>query len=204
VPPLNGRIDSDFGMRLAAFEGGAAVYMLNLLEYRPAAYDGGWHDHCVNGRGVIDHAVAASGGAAVCLLADVIVSRGNWDRVVVVRYPSRSFLADTVSRRDFQDGRLHGEASMDQTIVIGRPAGRLPGRAKPSEVLLELWTGRAPEPVAEGPATIFDIENTIAGDGRRWNGARYTLLSPGTPLPLRPHQPGYEALLLAPAIERWQ
>jgi hypothetical protein len=185
------RVGADCGVQMTALEGGAAVYVLNLMHYRPARH-----------RPVT---LAASSGAAVCFLADVIVSRGTWDRVAVIRYTTRSIFADMVSRRGFKDRRVHGEADMDQTIVMRTlPGGQLPGQVRPSDVLLELWTGPAPGPVAEGPATVFDVEPAIAGDGRRWTGARYTSISPGTPLPLRPHQRGYEALLLAPASERWQ
>jgi hypothetical protein len=84
------------------------------------------------------------------------------------------------------------------------PVAVLPGQASTRRILLEVWDGPDPVPVANGEAVTFDVEGTIIGDGRNWARARYTVIEPGTPLPLQQPRPDYQALLLEPRIERWE
>jgi hypothetical protein len=71
-------------------------------------------------------------------------------------------------------------------------------------VLLEVWNGPEPAPLVAGCAARFDVEGTIIGDGRQWSGVRFTPIELGTALPLHPARFGYQALLLAPVLERWR
>lgn len=200
--PGYGQIDRDYGKRLATSdpEADGPVYMLNLMKYRErAVYDGG-ETADVTGREADDiynpTDVLHDIGARVVFVANVHESSEPWDRVGVVRYPTRRSFIEMQSRRDFQDKHVHKEAGMDHTIVMGTlPAGALPDRAKPARVLLEVWRD------AVGDAS-FDVEGTIIGDGRTWSCARYTTLADGDPIPSG--DDGHQVLVLQPYIDQWQ
>ena len=97
--------------------------MVNLMKYRDRAHYGG-EDDGVSGREADDRYapvdVLAAIGAAVCFTADVARSSEDWDRVAVVRYPTRRSFVEMQSRSDFKDKRVHKEAGMDHTIVRAR------------------------------------------------------------------------------------
>lgn len=182
--------------------------MLNLTRYRPEVPHG-WHGvgrvigQDSGGRyAPLD--VFADVGARVCFVADVIASPGNWHRVFVVGYPSRRSFVAMAGRHDFMDWHHGMSAGIEEVVVMGVvPIGALPGQST-SWTLLETWAGPRPAPVAAGPVSEFAVEGTLIGDGRQWSGVRYTAIEPGTPLPLDPTPPGYDALLLEPTIERWR
>ena len=208
--PRYGRVDRDYGAALAtcdpAEDGG--IYMLNLMKYRAEADYGNEGEHGVSGREADDRYapvdVLTSIGATVCFTAEVLQASEDWDRIGVVRYPTRRSFIEMQSRKDFQEKHVHKEAGMDHTIVMGTlPVGSLPGRAKPNRLLLELWDGDTPPPVAAGPSTAFDIEGTILGDGRHWSGARYTAIDDAAAIDLTAADDGHQLLVLEPMIERW-
>jgi hypothetical protein len=136
----------------------------------------------------------------------VLAGQGSWDRVGVVRCPTRQSVVQMLARDDFQEWQAHREAGMERSIVMGtRPVNGLPAEPGAGRMLLEVWDGSSPERLTGGMADSFEVEGTIVGDGRQWKGARYTVIEPGAPLPLQlPRRPGYQALLLEPRIVRWQ
>ncbi len=137
-------------------------------------------------------------------MADALDASEDWDRVAVVRYPTRRSFIEMQSRKDFQQQHPHKEAGMDHTIVMGTlPANGVPGRAKPNRVLLEVWDGDVPAPRARAKATSFDVEGTIIGDGRAWTGARYTVLNRDADIDTSVATPAYQLVVLQPVIERW-
>ena len=182
--------------------------MLNLTRYRPdVGYvrSGGAtvNSQEPDGR-YAPLGVLAAIGAKLCFVADVVASPGNWDRVAVVAYPTRRSFITMTARPDFREWHHNKSAGIEETVAMGTlPTGTLPWPSS-SRILLETWSGAEPAPVAEGPVCEFAVEGTLVGDGRQWTGVRYTAIEPGTPLPLAPTPLGYEALLLEPAIERWQ
>lgn len=206
--PRYGRIDKDYGMHLATCDPGAdgGIYMLNLMKYRETAdYDG--EAAAISGREADDKYapvdVLTAIGASVCFHADVVASSEDWDRVGVVRYPTRRSFVEMQSRPDFQDKHVHKEAGMDHTIVMGTlPHDALPARVKPNRVLLEVWNGAPPEPIVDGPSAVFDVEGTIIGNGRAWTGARYTVVDRDADVTI-PDGVAHQVLLLQPSIERW-
>jgi hypothetical protein len=206
VPPY-GQIDSDYGKRLRLSAADGPIYMLSLTRYRsdvthvrPA---GGTVD-CQGSERYAPLGVLAEIGARLCFVADVVASPGNWDRVAVVAYPSRRSFVAMAGRHDFMAWHHNMYADVEEAVVMGMlPTGVLPGPST-SWTLLETWNGPEPAPVADGPVTEFAVEGTLVGDGRQWSGVRYTAIEPGTPLPLEPTPPGYDALLLEPTVERWQ
>ena len=215
--PRYGTIDRDYGMRLATCDPATdgAIYMLNLMKYRDTAdYDrgsdrgsGSGNDGSVSGREADDRYapvdVLAAIGATVCFTADVLDASEDWDRVAVVRYPTRRSFIEMQSRKDFQEKHVHKEAGMHHTIVMATlPVGDLPARARPNRVLLEVWAGDTPPSVRREAAVTFDVEGTIIGDGRTWTGARYTALDGGAEVD-RSATTAQQVLVLEPTIDRW-
>jgi len=204
--PRYGRIDDEYGRHLAVSRDSEPIYMLNLTKYRSAAgrCEYGVADQIADAR-YAPIPVLSAVGATLCFVADVVASSGDWDQVSVVSYPTRRAFIDIALRPDFQDWHVQKQAGMERATVLGTlPVARLPEAASTRLVLLEVWNGAAPAPVANGPAAAFDVEGTIVGDGRDWSGARYTTIEPGTPLPLLEPRLDYQALLLEPSIEHWQ
>lgn len=201
VVPGYGQIDRDYGRRLAtcAPDADGPVYVLNLMKYRERAVYDGAEAADVSGREADDTYnptdVLHDIGARVVFVGDVLSSSEPWDRVAVVRYPTRRSFIEMQSRRDFQDKHVHKEAGMDHTIVMGTlPTGALPGRAKPARVLLEVWR--------DATDGSFDVEGTIIGDGRPWSSVRYTTLADGDAVPAG--DDGHQVLVVQPYIDQWQ
>jgi hypothetical protein len=215
--PRYGSIDFDYASRLATADPATdgPVYMLNLMKYRARA-DYGEQDEQedrggpVSGRDADDRYlpvdVLAAIGAAPCFLADVLDASEDWDRVGVVLYPTRRSFIEMQSRKDFKDKHVHKEAGMDHTIVMGtlpESPGVAPtsARASGGKVLLEVWRGKQPPPPAGATSAGFAVEGTIVGDGRAWDGARYTTFTGDLKIPAGGTD--YQVLVLAPSFERW-
>lgn len=210
--PRYGTVDRAYAAQLATCDEAAdgPIYMLNLMKYRAIAdYDGAARASEISGREADDLYspvdVLHDIGAAITLSADVVDATEDWDRVAVVKYPTRRSFIEMQSRRDFQEKHTHKDAGMDHTIVLGTvPSGDLPPRAKPDRVLLEIWLGEEPAPVLSGPSARFVVEGTIIGDTRAWSGARWTPIAAGADLELAASAPERQALVLQPSIDRWQ
>ncbi len=217
--PRYGTIDFAYAAQMTNCEPAAdgPIYMLNLMKYKARADYGegasGAGSAEVSGREADDRYlpvdVLAAIGAAPCFMADVVAATEDWDRVGVVRYPTRRSFIDMQSRKDFQAKHVHKEAGMDHTTVMGTLPdrdGEVPAsaRAVKGRVLLEVWRGDPPASpkVADSHATVgFLVEGTIIGDERVWDGARYTTFAGDLALPSGGLD--YQALLLAPTFERW-
>lgn len=183
------------------------IYMLALTRLRPGT-DTAPRGLPAVGRDTLAEfapiSLLSSVGAALCLAASVVASSPTWDRVGVVGFPNRRSFLELADRRDFRDWHARKEESIEHTTVLGTlPAGGLPA-GDSQRVLLEVWNGPEPAPLVPAPATRFDVEGTVIGDGRQWSGARYTDIVLGTALPLHPARFGYQALLLEPVLERWR
>jgi hypothetical protein len=205
--PRYGQIDAHYAGRLRSTRLDGPIYMLGLEKLRPDV-DQGAARAVAHGRA--DHFYApipllTAAGAALCFAADVVASSGGWDRVAVIAYPSRRSFVELAYDPQFLNWHSAKEVRLERTTVMAMlPAGNLPGPASAGRILLEAWAGPTPALLADGPASIFDVEGTVIGDGRQWSGIRYTPIESGTSLPLRAATSGYQALLLEPAIERWR
>ena len=134
--PTYGTVDRSYGMRLATTppDRDGPIWMVNLMRYRVEAMyrkvsDAGPDSGVtsVTGREAderylpidILHDIGASvvfmGDVAEQLLGDSPV----WDRVAVVRYPTRRSFIEMQRREDFREKHLHKEAGMAETIVAG-------------------------------------------------------------------------------------
>jgi hypothetical protein len=206
--PRYGEIDGNYGRRLRTTGRDGPIYMLGLTRFQPGDTAAATGPLGAGHSGEPVYApipLLASAGATVCFAADVLASSGGWDRVAVIGYPTRRSFVELAYQRDFQDWHLAKEDRMERTTVLGTlPVGGLPAPAASGRILLEAWAGPPPQLIAEGPATAFEVEGTVIGDGRRFDGVRYTMIEAGTALPLGGADPGYEALLLDPTIERWR
>jgi hypothetical protein len=201
-----GVVDADYGMRLRAGSGLAdgPFYMLSLTRFLPGSGQ-------ILGRSSSQDPDSAyvpieflrAAGATLCFVADVVAGPDGFDRVGVIRYPTRRAFIELQDSSDTKDWIARKAQRAERLIMLGlNPVGALPA-AQHQRVLVEVWAGSAPEPNTAGTATGFAVEGTYIGDGRQWSGARYTPIDPGTALPLEPARFGYLAVLVEPVIERW-
>jgi hypothetical protein len=207
--PSYGLIDADYAMRIrdTADHADGPIYMVGLTRLRPGTDTSPRGLPAIGPDAVTDYApipLLASVGAALCLAATVIAGSPNWHRVGVVGYPSRRAYLDLAYRHDFRTWHARKEESLEHTTVLATlRTGELP-TADSQRLLLEVWNGPEPAPLVPSASTRFDVEGTVIGDGRQWTGVRYTPIELGTALPLQAARFGYQALLLAPLLERWR
>jgi hypothetical protein len=159
-----GTIDRDYARRLAATppaEDGP-VWMVNLMKYREVAAYADGRAAEVSGREADDTYAPldslAAVGAEVAFFATVdtqlLGGEPTWDRVAVVKYPTRRSFIEMQSRPEFVDKHAHKDAGMEQTIVIGTvpiPAPPLPDDAPG-------WEDVPHPPTADdGPVVVLHV-----------------------------------------------
>ena len=126
--PTYGQVDHAYGARLATTspDDDGPIWMVNLMAYRErAVYDGAESD--ISGREADDRyapvEILADIGAEVVFHGDVedqlLGDAPRWDRVGIVRYPTRRSFIDMQARPDFRERHVHKEAGMAETIVLG-------------------------------------------------------------------------------------
>lgn len=201
-----GLVDADYSthLRTVADHSDGPIYMLSLIRFRP---DSGQIFGRTSGRDPDSRYVPipplSAVGARLCFVADVVAGSDGWHRVGAIRYPTREAFVELQARSDIRDFVAMKERRAERLIMLGvLPTGGLPAELS-QRILLEVWHGTAPPPIATGTVTEFGVEGTYIGDGRQWSGARYTTIDPGTALPLEPARFGYLAVLVEPVIERW-
>lgn len=168
-------------------------WALNLMRYRERAQYADGRSATLTGREA-DDAYAPLGplhaiGAVPVLLADVLaqpLGAPAWERVGVVRYPSRAAFFAMQRRKDFAELHAHKDAGMEFTIVLSclpengaPPAGAgAETDAGRSELWLTVTRGAGPAATARGISACahFDVEGVIIGDERTWTSARFDLL----------------------------
>ena len=169
-------------LRLDAPDDGP-FWALNLMRYRSVAHyaDG---TRGVSGREA-DDAYAPLGplaaiGAAVAFHGDVTGKRLGepaWDRVGIVRYPSRAAFFAMQQRDDFKAQHVHKEAGMDFTIVMACLPTAHDADAGSDGSLVLVVEGGAVQPAAAVPGVIevarFAVEGVIVGDGRSFDRVRF-------------------------------
>lgn len=137
--PRYGQIDTTYAMDLAtrAPEHDGPVWMINLMRYRAQADYGDEGGPAISGREADDLYAPlgplAAIGAEVVFFADVDVQLlGDgpaWERVGIVKYPTRRSFIEMQSRDDFKRQHRHKDAGMEATIVMGglpMPQAELP------------------------------------------------------------------------------
>jgi hypothetical protein len=212
--PRYGTVDREYGTRLATTppDEDGPVWMINLMHYRERAdYDDGSTSER-SGREA-DDAYAPLGplaaiGAEIVFVADVdqqlLGDEPTWDRVAIVKYPTRRSFIDMQSRPDFQVKHVHKDAGMASTIVMGgipfavpeRPAGvaevpwdqvpHPPTDDDPYVVVLHVLSFEDPAALGETPEAMQRYTNhaaRVAGEhGVRlpaWFGIEGTIVGDG-------------------------
>jgi hypothetical protein len=158
-----GQVDTDYGRRLATTppEHDGPVWMVNLMSYRTVADYADGRGSTISGREADDlytpTGPLAAVGAEIVFVADVVDQFLNdaprWDRVAVVRYPTRPSFIEMQRRDDFQRLHEHKDAGMAETIVMGSrpmPAPDTDGIELPD------W-GDVPFPPSDGDGDVMVI-----------------------------------------------
>ena len=127
--PRYGLVDREYGIQLAttSLADDGPVWMVNLMKYREVADYVDGRKTTISGQAAddlyspIDSLTAV--GAEIVFLGDVdqqlLGDDTVWDRIAVVKYPTRKSLIDMQSRPQFQESHKHKEAGMQKTFVIG-------------------------------------------------------------------------------------
>ena len=164
--PRYGLVDRAYGMRLAtkpAAEDGP-IWMVNLMKYRDIADYADGRDSAISGEeaddlytpleslGAIGADIVFAGRVEQQLLGDAPI----WDRIGVVKYPTRKSFIELQSRPEFQAAHQHKDAGMEHTIVMGcQPMPSLEGPAGVSAVD---WVDVPHPPTEEdGPVMVLHV-----------------------------------------------
>ncbi len=129
LPVRYGQIDFDYALRLSTTpeEEDGPVWMVNLMRYRHTAEYSDGRESSLSGREA-DDAYApleslAAVGAEVVFFGDVetqlLGDLPPWDRVAVVKYPTRRSFIDMQERKEFKEQHHHKDAGMEATIILG-------------------------------------------------------------------------------------
>jgi len=164
--PRYGTINTEYGVKLATTppEEDGPVWMVNLKKYREVADYTDGREATISGREADDiytpvDSLAAVGAELVFagdvdqqLLGDETV----WDRVAIVKYPTRKSFIDMQSLPSFQESHQHKDAGMEFTIVMGGQPMTLP--SAPAGFEAAEWTD-VPHPPTDddGPAMVVHI-----------------------------------------------
>jgi hypothetical protein len=160
-----GTLNAEYGMKMATMSpDDGPVWMVNLMKYRDVAdYADGRHSR-ITGQAADDlysplDSLAAVGAAPVFfgdvdqqLLGDDPV----WDRVAVVKYPTRRSFVDMQSLPSFQESHQHKDAGMKKTIVMGCEPMEMP--PTPDGFAAVEWTD-VPHPPTDddGPVVVIHV-----------------------------------------------
>jgi hypothetical protein len=154
-------------------------WALNLMKYRAVAAYADGTGAAVSGKEA-DDAYAPLGplaavGATVAFHGDVLDQRAGtpaWDRVGIVRYPTRAAFFAMQQRDDFKDQHVHKEAGMEFTIVMAcRPDGTPGDGVGGDRLALVVQRGGSTPAAIDGvePVATFTVEGVIVGDERSFD-----------------------------------
>lgn len=184
-----GTVDFEYAGRLARWDASAdgPIYMVNLMKYRERATYDAPDAPAISGREADDRynpvAVLTKIGADIVFVADVEadhVGEEDWDRIAIVRYPTRRSFIDMQRRDDFAEKHVHKAAGMLRTQLLAtRPLdASLDGRGRPraSEagrgwvlMVVRRAEDRARAHADSPGATHLEVEGVVVGDGRRFD-----------------------------------
>jgi len=210
--PRYATLNTDYAVEMFSIpaEEDGPIWMVNLMKYREIA------DY-VDGRELNISGEEADGlyapisvlseiGAEIVFIGDVEIQLlgedPQWDRVAVVKYPTRRSFVEMLARKDFKEKHVHKEAGMQKTIVMGcvpmempaysskdweevaHPPSKNDGVITVVHVLqlneqieninnYSLIAGESAIPNGVHIDGWFQVENTILGDERKWNQVRF-------------------------------
>jgi hypothetical protein len=183
-----GVINKEYAAHLATrpLEDDGPIFMVNLMKYHPVAQyrEGEGVGKPISGREADERynpvSILAKIGAAIMFVGEVVSNHldgDDWDRVAIVRYPTRKSFMDMQRRDDFGEKHVHKAAGMLRTIIAGcAPLDTtLNDRARPrpdADHLVAVIVRRTNEPdsaFSSLPTAVnFSVEGTVIGDGREW------------------------------------
>lgn len=158
-------------------------WAVNLMKYvEIAQYEDG--REAVSGRAADDAyspvGPLAAVGAAVAYLGDVKsqpLGTPMWDRVGIVRYPTRASFFAMQERKDFKEAHVHKKAGMDFTIILScLPVSSNESASPEGDLVLLVEKNRTDAIESLNGIThvaLFDVEGVIIGDERRYETARF-------------------------------
>ncbi len=163
-------------------------WALNLMKYREVADYGDASGPAISGREADDIYVPreslAGIGAMIALGADVTAQNDNepaWDRIGIVRYPTRTAFLEMQQRDDFKKQHVHKDAGMEFTIVMSclpDPA-HPPVTAPQGTMVLRVARMRAGARLASVDGTTrvatLGVEGVIVGDERTWSHVAFDI-----------------------------
>ncbi|MGH9275802.1 MAG: DUF1330 domain-containing protein, partial [Acidimicrobiales bacterium] len=178
--PRYGLVDRDLAMRFAATapEDDGPIWMVNLIKYRERADYGDGADAGVSGAEAdaryAERIPLEEIGAQVVFWGDVdaqlLGAEPRWDRVGVVRYPSRRAFLAMQQRDDFREAHQHKKAALESTIVI---AG-VPIESPPLPDDAPAWDAVPHPPTDDDPDVMVLHVLKYKDDERRQEMASYT------------------------------
>ncbi len=161
--PSYGQVDSNYTRRLATTPSpeDGPVWMLNLMKYRPVAEYADGRQTEISGEKAGDlyspFEALAGVGAEVVFFADVepqlLGDETTWDRVALVRYPTRRAFIEMQYRPDFKEKHVHKEAGMEKTIVLGLQPIDDP-MLRQGSMVAPNWSDASNPPTEEDPSVV--------------------------------------------------
>jgi hypothetical protein len=186
-------------------------WALNLMKYRDVADYGDGGTSARTGREADDEYTPlgplAAVGASVAFAADVerIVAGDGvaWDRIGIVRYPSRRKFFEMQQRDDFKSKHVHKDAGMEFTIVMScLPVLPFAGAAE-RHPFVELRVSADSATASAAAAGVFDVEGVIVGDDRTWGRASFRWLDRDDGVASEATEdPAAYVILLRPTVDR--
>jgi uncharacterized protein (DUF1330 family) len=163
--PRYGLVDREYGIRLATTSPSddGPVWMVNLMKYREVADYVDGRKTTISGQEAddlyspIDSLTAV--GAEIVFLGDVdqqlLGDNTVWDRIAVVKYPTRRSFIEMQSRSEFQESHKHKDAGMDKSIVMGCQPLTIP---RASDMEFENWSDVPhPSTKGDGPLVVLHV-----------------------------------------------
>ena len=183
LPSLSyGTIDREYAGRLAtvAPEDDGPVWMVNLMRYRDRAVYADGRETDLTGREADDR-YAPFGpfrpvGAELVFLADVgeqlVGDDQEWDRIAVVRYPSRTSFLDMQELPEYVELHEHKDAGMASTFVICCVSAEEPELPADAPDLDQVPHPSTPD---DGPVVVLHVlrylEGRVSEDMELYEGA---------------------------------
>jgi hypothetical protein len=161
-----GTPNTEYAMSMAMMspEDDGPVWMVNLMKYREVADYADGRESTISGRDADDaysplDSLAAVGAVPV-FFGDVdqqlLGDETTWDRIGVVKYPTRKAFIDMQSLPSFQKSHHHKDAGMESTIVMGSQPMEMP--TPPEGFEQADWADVPHPPTADdGPVVVVHV-----------------------------------------------
>jgi len=152
------------------------VYMVNFMRYKEFADYGDQGGPAISGREADDiYApvdVLHKLGCHIGYFGDVTALGDDevWDRMAIVRYPTRRSFMEMQERADFQERAVHKEAGMDFTIILAALPLSVPASVpRDAKTVSFIATPEGQElDLSNHLVARLEVEDLVIGDERRF------------------------------------